>query len=95
MLEVGATFFCDVKGVDNGDGQWADSGGQIIFSLVGRKLLSQKKVDGDHFIKSGVWGPHGHKYLSHGADVLIQTSFVDDIVVGCRYDFADLVRKYM
>ena len=40
-------------------------------------------------------GAHGHKYLSHGADVLIHASFVDDIVVGCRYDFADLVSKYM
>ena len=69
-------------------------GGGIFFRVV-RKLSYQAKIDGDHGVESWVWGPHGHKYLSHGADVLIHASFVDDIVVGCRYDFADLVSKYM
>ena len=53
-----------------------------VFFRVGRKLLSQAKIDGAHGVESCVWGPHGHEYLSHGADVLLHASFVDRLVAG-------------
>ena len=65
--------------IDMGRGSTLPGGG--IFFRVVRKLSYQAKIDGDHGVESWVWGPHGHKYLSHGADVLIHASFVDDIVV--------------
>ena len=68
------------------------SGGRILF-CVGRKLSSQAKIDGAHGVEFWVWGPHGCKYMSHGVDVLLHTSFLDRLVVGCKDAYADLVSK--
>ena len=57
------------------------------------KLSSQAKIYGAHGIESWVWGPHDRKYLSHGADVFLQASFVDGLVVGCKDACADLVSE--
>ena len=66
-----------------------------VFLRVGHKLLSQTKVDGAHVVESCIWSPHGGKYMSHGAGVLLHTSFVDRLVVGCKGACADLVIKYL
>ena len=81
--------------MDDGDGERADSSGGRIFFCVGRKLLSQAKVDGNHSVESWVRGPHPHvrKDLSHGADVLIHPSLVDGLVVSFQDACADLVSK--
>ena len=57
------------------------SGGRILFR-VGRKLLSQAKVNGAHAVESWVRGPHGCEDMSYGADVLLYASLVDGLVVG-------------
>ena len=76
-----------------GDRKGAYSPGGRIFFHVGRKLLSQAKIDGAHGVESWVWFPHGRKDLSHGADVLLYTSFLDGLVVGCKDTCAYLVSK--
>ena len=66
------------------------SGGRIFFLLC-RKLSSQAKVGCAHVVESWVRVPHGREDLSHGADVLFHTSFVDGLVVGHKDARADLV----
>ena len=56
-------------------------GGRVFF-CVGRKLSPKAKINGAHGVESWVWAPHGRKYLSHGADVLLHASFVDRLVFG-------------
>ena len=56
-------------------------------------MSSLAKINGTHGIENWVWGTHGRKDLSHGADVLLHTSFVDGIVVGCKVAYSDLVRE--
>ena len=70
------------------------SGGRIFFR-VSRKLPSQAKTDGAHGVESWVWVPHGHKDLSHGADILLHNYFVDGIVVGCKDACANLASEYL
>ena len=77
--------------MEGGDGEGAYSFGGRIFLRVGRKLLSQAKVDGSHTVESWVRGPHGHEDLSHGAEVLFHTLFVYGLVVCCEDSCADLV----
>ena len=75
------------------DGDWEGaypSRGRILFHVV-CKLSYQAKIDGAHGVDSWVWGPHVRKDLSHGADVLTHTSFVDGLVVGCKGSCEDLV----
>ena len=67
--------------------------GQSIFSLVGRNLSAQEKVDGAHSIESGVWGPHGREYFTHGADVLLH-NFFNGLLLDCKYSCAYLVKNY-
>ena len=43
----------------------------------------------------GSGAPHGRKDMSHGADVLFHTFFVDGIVVGRKDAHADLVGEYL
>ena len=57
--------------------------------------MSQAKIDGAHGVEYWVWAPHGRKYISHGADVLLHASFLDGLVVGYKDACADLVRKYL
>ena len=79
--------------MEDGDGEGVDSSGGRIFFLICRKILSKAKVDCAHVVESWVRGPHGRKDLSHGADVLFHTSFVDGLVVGQKDALADLVSK--
>ena len=79
--------------MEDGDRERAHSSGGRIFFCVGRKLSSQAKIDGAHGVESWVWGPHGRKDMSHGADVLLHASFVDRLVVGCKDACTDLVSK--
>ena len=81
--------------MEDGDREGSHSSGGRIFFRVGYKLSSQAKIDGAHGVESWVWGPHVRKDLSHRADVLLQASFVDRLVVGCKDACADLVRKYL
>ena len=69
--------------------------GGITFFCVIRKRSSQAKIDGANGVESWVWSPHGRKYLSHGADVLLHSLFVYGLVVGCKDACEDLVRKYL
>ena len=71
----------------------AHSSGGRIFFRVGCKLFPQAKIDGAHGVESWVWAPHGSKYLSHGAYVLLHASFVDGLVVGCMDACVDLVSE--
>ena len=73
--------------MEDGDGEGAYYSGGRIFLRVDCKLLSQAKVDGAHTVR----GPHGREGLSHGAEVLLHASFVDWLVVCCKYASADLV----
>ena len=91
----GASFGGGVHAVEDGDGEGADSSRGRIFFRVGRKLLSQAKVDGAHTVESWVRGPHGREDLSHGADVLLHASLVDWLVVRCEDACADLVSEYL
>ena len=70
-----------------------DSSEGGVFLFVGCKLSSQSKADGVHGVESWVWDPHGRKYMSHGADVLLQESFVDRLVVGHKDACTDLVSE--
>ena len=79
--------------MEYGDGEGAYSSGGRIFLRVGRKLLSQAKVDCSHTVESWVRGPHGRKDLSHGVEVLFHTSFVYGLVVFCEDSYADLVSE--
>ena len=79
--------------MEYGNREGEDSSGSRIFFRVGRKLLSQAKVDGAHVVESWVRGPYVRKYLSHGADVLLHASFADGLVVGCKDLHEDLVSK--
>ena len=56
-------------------------------------LSSQAKVDCAHAVELWVRGPHGHEDLSHGAEVLFHTSFVDWLVVCGKDSCADLVSE--
>ena len=89
LLVLGAALCCGIQGVEDGDRQWADSLGRRIFSLVGRELSAQEKVDGSHSIKLRVWGPQGRKYLAHRVDVLIHASFLNGLFLdrkdACAY----------
>ena len=77
LLEICANLFGSVQGVDNEYMQGGGSCGRRIFSLVGRNLSAQEKVDGAHYIELVVWGTHGRKYLAHGADVLLHNFLMD------------------
>ena len=79
--------------MEDGDRDGAQSSGGRIFFRVGRKLLSQAKINGAHSVESWVWGPHYREDLSHGADVLPHALFVDMLVVGYKDACADLVSK--
>ena len=68
--------------MEDRDGEGDDYSGGRIFFLVCRKLSSQARVNCAHVLESWVRDTHGHKYMSHGADVLFHASFVDGIVVG-------------
>ena len=81
--------------MEDGDGERADSSGVRIFFCVGRKLLSQAKVDVAHAVESRVRGPHGSEDLSHGADVFFHASLVDGFVVGRQDACAYLMSKDM
>ena len=81
--------------MEDGDGEGEESSGGRIFFLVGSKLSSQAKVYFPHVVESWVRGPHGRKDMSHGADVLFHTFFVDGIVVGRKDAHADLVGEYL
>ena len=75
------------------DWQWADSGGRRIFSLVGQKLSSQKKVNGDQSVKLVVWGPRGCEDLVHRADVLLHSSFLNGLLLEWKNSCVYLVSK--
>ena len=79
--------------MEDGYGEGVYSSGGSIFFCLGRKLSSQAKIYGAHSVESWVWGPHGRKDLSQGADVLLHTYFVDRLVVGRKDACADLVRE--
>ena len=64
-----------------------------VFLCIGRKLSSQAKVIGAHGVDSWVSVPHGRKYLSHGADVLLHISFVGRLLVGHNDACTDLVSE--
>ena len=55
LLVICASLCGGVQGVENGDRQWEDSYGRMIFSIVGHKLSAHTEVDGYHYIESGVW----------------------------------------
>ena len=94
-MEIDAALCGGVQGVENGDRQWVDSCGRSIFYLVGRKLSAQAKVDGSHYIELGIWGSHDHKYLAHGADILLHASFLNGLLLDCKDSRAYLVKKYL
>ena len=77
--------------MEYGDGEGSYSSGGRIFLQLGCKLSSQAKVDVSHTVESWVRGAHGRKDLSHGAEVLFHTSFVDGIVVCGEDACADFV----
>ena len=77
------------------DGEGAESSWGSIFFRVGHKLSSQVKVDGAHPVLFWVRGPHGRKYLSHGADVLLHASLADGPVVGHQDACVDLVSEHL
>ena len=81
--------------MEDGDGEGADSSGGRIFFRVGRKLLSQAKINGAHIFESCVSPSHGRKHMSYGADVLFHASFVDGLVVGLKDACAEFVSKYL
>ena len=79
--------------MEDGDGEGTYSSRGRIFLRVGRKLSSQAKFNCAHAVESWVRGPHGREDLSHGAEVLFHTSFVDWLVVCGEDSYADLVSK--
>ena len=79
--------------MEDGDGEGAYSSWGRIFLRVGCKLSSQAKIDGSHTVESWVRGPHGREDLSHGAEVLFHTSFVDWLVVCCEDSCSGLVSE--
>ena len=79
--------------MEDRDGEGAESSGGRIFFRVGRKLLSQAKVNGAHAVESWVRAPHGREDMSQGADVLLHASLVDGLVVSCQDACADLVSE--
>ena len=80
--------------MENGGSKGAESCGWRVFSLVGRKLSAQAKVDGAHSIELGVWVPHGREDLAHRADVLLHTYFLNNLIIDCKDSCAYLVREY-
>ena len=79
--------------MEDGDREGAYSSGGRILLRVGCKLSSQAKVDGSHTVESWVRGTHSREDMSHGAEVLFDTSFVYGLVVFCEYSCADFVSK--
>ena len=53
------------------------------------------QVVGAHSIELGVWGPHDRIDLAHGADVLIHASFLNSLLLDCKYSYAYLVSKVL
>ena len=79
--------------MEDGDREGAYYSGGSIFFRVGRKLLSQAKIDGAHGVESWVWFPHVRKDLSHRSYVLLHASFLYRLVVGSKDACVDLVSE--
>ena len=67
------------QGLDNVNREVPHSCWKRIFLLIGCQLASLEKVNIYHAVVAGVVGPHGCKYLTNGAEVLIERSLLDGI----------------
>ena len=65
-----------------------------VLFLIDHKLLDQKKVEGNHCVESGIWRPQRHKYLTHGADLLLHADFVDFFNLGVQNLCTHFVSKH-
>ena len=66
-----------IQGLDDVNQEGLHSYWRRILLLIGRQLVSQPKVDFFHAVVAGVVGPHGCKYLTDGAEVLLDPSLLD------------------
>ena len=84
LLYWGSSLGCRIKKVEDGDLVGVDSRGGGVFMSIGRKLLSQPKVEAYHGVESWIFGPHCRKYFPHGAEVLLHASLLNGRSVCCE-----------
>ena len=70
-----------VQVLDNADREGPHSCWRRMLLLIGRQLASQPKVELPHAVVSGFVGPHGCKYLTDRAEVLLDQSLLDRLTL--------------
>ena len=83
LLAVGAALVGGIQGLEDGDGDGADSCWWGILFEVSGELPAQPKVKLDQLVVPGVFGPHRYKYFPYGTKVLFHGTLLD----GCSSGF--------
>ena len=63
--------------------------------MIGYQLASHPKVDFSHVVMAGVIGTHGCKYLTDGAELLLDQSLLVGITLCRKKSGTDVVGKKM
>ena len=82
-----------VQGLDNADRERPHYCWRRILFLIEHQLASQAQIELSHSVVLGVIGPHGCKYLTDRAEVLLDRSLLDGLPFSGQKSGTDVLGK--